>query len=193
MESNDIKVENVGQQNCEPTAGFDHRTIRIALLDWFDVLTEPKPLCADVALNAAANFAEMAEITADHTFKVGYGFMTIKGVQETTDLESPMIGEKRRRLFNNKINVTIPGSEAETLGFARWLKNKDFICLVTETESGRTRQIGSARMAAECAEITGKIEAVMEGDNSILFNLSDKQKYMAPIYKGVITDMPAQA
>lgn len=188
----DIKVENIGSQTCEPTGGFDHRTIKIALLDWFDVLSTPKPICDATPANEAVNFAEMAEITADHTFKAGYGFMTLKGVQELTDLESAMIGEKRRRLFENKVNFTVPGSDADLLGFTRWLKNKDFICLVTEIESGRSRQIGSERMAAALAELTGKVEATMEGDNSQLFGISDKQVYQAPIYKGAITDMPAQ-
>jgi len=104
-----------------------------------------------------------------------------------------MIGEVRRTLHENKVGFVIPGSDADSLGFSRWLKNKDFICLVTETESGRTRQIGSTRMAAKVAELEGKIEGSMEGDNAQTFVVSDKQKYQAPIYKGTITDMPAQA
>lgn len=188
----DIKVEQVGVQTCEPTGGFDHRTIKIALLDWFETIEAPKPLCDPTPANEATTFEELSEISGNHTFKTGYGFMTVKGVQELTDLESPMIGEKRRRLFENKVNFTVPGSDAELLGFARWLKNRDFICLITEIESGRTRQIGSERMAAAIAELTGKVEATMEGDNSQLFSISDKQVYQAPIYKGVITDMPAQ-
>jgi hypothetical protein len=188
----DIKVENIGLQTCEPTGGFNHRTIKIAPLDWFASLTEPKPICDPTPANEATTFAEMAEITTAHTFNEGYGFMTLRGVQELTDLESTMIGEKRRRLFENKINFTVPGSDSELLGFTRWLKNKDFVCLITEVESGRTRQIGSERMAAALTELVGKIEATMEGDNSQLFTISDKQLYQAPVYSGTITDMPAQ-
>lgn len=189
----DIKVENIGGATQEPTGGLDVRSIRYADIDWFATIAAPKPL-SDLATpaNEAISFEELAEVDGDHTFEVGYGFMIIEAVQETAGIESTMIGEKKRRLFENKCSATIAGSHAKLSGFIRWLKNRSGIVLVTEAESGRVRQIGSERFAAEVAEMTGKIDPTVEGDNSKVITFSDKQVYEAPIYTGAIVDMPVQ-
>lgn len=190
----DIKVETLGGLTCEPTGGINHRKIKVALLDWFetDGVKAPKPLCDSVEANEATTFAEMATISEDHVFKTGYGFMTIEAIQETVDIESAPIGEKRRKLFENKSNIQVAGSNADLLGFSRWIKNKDVVVLLPETESGNYRQIGSEAYAA-MIEVTGKIEATVEGGNTQSYVVSDKQVFQAPIYAGTVTDMPAQA
>lgn len=189
----DIKVEEVGGLTCEPTGGLAHLEVRVAPVEWFTSISKPKPICDDIPANEATTFEEMAEITADHVFGTGYGFMKLKGVQETIGLESTMIGEKRRRLFENKIAAVIAGSTSKLIGFSRWAKNKDFIVLVTEIESGRVRQIGSALYPASIAELAQKIDPTVEGDNSAAFGFSDKNVVAAPIYAGTVVDMPAQA
>lgn len=189
----DIKVESVGGQTLEPTGGLDVRSIRYADINWFDTISAPMPLSdLETPANEATTFEELAEISVDHTFKVGYGFMKLEAVQESAGIESAMIGEKKRRLFENKCSATIAGSNAKLQGFVRWIKNRSGIVLVTEAESGRVRQIGSERFAAEVSEMTGKIEAAVEGDNSKTIVFSDKQAYEAPIYKGAVLDMPVQ-
>jgi hypothetical protein len=189
----DIKVEEIGGIACEPTGGFDVREILYADIDWFDTISAPKPICDEATpANEATTLEEMFEISADHTFLTGYGFMTLEGVQESTGLESTMIGEKKRRLFENKLSFLIAGSTAKLGGFTRWAKNRSAIVLVPEAGSGRYRQIGSERFAAEISELVGKVEATVEGDNSKAFTIMDKQAYEAPIYKGTITKMPTQ-
>ena len=187
-----IKVESIGGLTCEPTGGFDVRNIKYADIDWFETIAAPKPICDAVPANEGTTFEELAEIATAHTFKTGFGFMTIEGVQESTGLESTMIGEKSRRLFENKLTAVIAGSNSTLIGFTRWAKNRKCIVLVTEAESGRVRQIGSERFAAEILEMTGKVEATVEGDNSKTITFGDKQVYEAPVYTGLITDMPAQ-
>lgn len=190
----DIKVEQIGGLTCEPMAGFNHRTIKIALLSWFASIAAPKVLCDDdTPANEGVNFEELGEISGTHTFKAGYGFMTLEVLQETASLESPMIGDKKGRLLENKANFHIAGSTSKLIGFNRWIKNKDFIVLMEEVESGRSRQIGSERFAANVAEFTGIIEGAPEGGNRQEYVVSDKQVMQAPVYKGTVTDMPAQA
>lgn len=189
----DIKVEKIGGVSDEPTGSFNHRNLRIALLSWFATLAAPKPLTDETTpANEAVNFKELAEITGTHTFKTGYGFMTVEGIQEMTDLASKGIGPKKGRLFENKMNFSLEGSSAKTLGFSRWIKNQDFIVLAQEASSKRFRQIGSEEFAASIAEFEAKVEGTKEGANSRVFTVSDKQVYEAPIYLGTITDMPAQ-
>lgn len=189
----DIKVENIGGLTCEPMAGFNHRTIKIAMLSWFTSIAEPKPLCDDIPANEGATFEELGEISGNHAFNAGYGFMTFEVLQESASLESPMIGEKKGRLLENKSSFHIAGSTSKLIGFNRWIKNKDFIVLMEEVESGRFRQIGSERFAANVAEFTGIMEGAPEGGNRQEYVVSDKNVYQAPVYKGTVVDMPAQA
>jgi len=186
----DIVVQEIGGVGCEPIGGLAHLEIRIAPVDWFTAIGEPKPLCDPIPANEATTFEEMIDITTDHTFAVGKGFMKLKGIEDTVGIESAMIGNAKRRLFENKLSVLIAGSDAKRLGFTRWAKNKDFIVLATEIESGRTRQLGTSRRPASISELTGKIDPTPEGDNAAAFVFSDKQVYEAPIYKGIITDAP---
>jgi hypothetical protein len=189
----DIKVEKIGGVSDEPTGSFNHRNLRIALVSWFATMAAPKPLTdATTPANEAVNFKELAEITGTHTFKAGYGFMTVEGIQEMTDLAVKGIGSKKGRLFENKMNFSLEGSRAETLGFSRWIKNADVIVLAQEASSKRYRQIGSEEFAAAVVEFESKVEATADGANSRVFTISDKQVYEAPIYLGTITDMPVQ-
>ena len=64
----DIVVEEVGAQGCEPIGGFAHLEVRIAPVEWFDSIAEPKPMCDDTPADEATTFEEMAEITTDHVF-----------------------------------------------------------------------------------------------------------------------------
>lgn len=187
-----IKVEKLGGYQEEPIGGFNHRTIKVALLSWFSSIAAPKPL-QDITtpLNEGTTFEEIGEIAGTHTFNLGYGFMTIEAIQEEVDIVSDPIGNKKGMLFENKANINVAGSNAKLLGFGRWIKNKDVIVLMEEAGTGNIRQIGAERFAASI-KVSGKIEGTGEGANTQTYEVSDKQVYMAPIYKGVITDMPAQ-
>lgn len=189
----DIKVENLGGSSPEAIGGFNHRKILIALASWFTTISAPKPLHdADTPANEGTNFAELATITANHVFKSGYGFITVEGVQETTDLTSAGIGNKKNRLFENKQIAVLAGSDAELLGFSRWVKNQDLVILTQEVGTSNYRQLGSDTFAASVSEFEGKIEAALEGGNTQTYTLSDKQVYQAPIYAGTVDLMPAQ-
>jgi len=188
----DIKVEKVGGLTEEPIGGFNHLNIKVALVEWFSSIAAPKPLQdIDTPANEATTFEELAEISGTHTFNAGYGFMNIEALQEKIDIEATPLGEKKGKLFENKANVVVAGSNAKLLGFARWIKNKDVIVLLQEFENGQLRQVGAERFAA-AIEVTGKIEGAPEGGNTQSYVISDKQVYQAPIYKGTVTVMPTQ-
>lgn len=192
MAKNEILVEEVGGLSCEPTGGLAHLEVRVAPVGWFTSMGEPKPVCADLAADAMATYAEGVEITTDHVFNAGKGFIKLKGVYETVGLETSMIGESKRRLFENKLTLEVPGSDATLLGMIRFHKNDDLIVLATEIESGRIRQVGTLRNPGQISELSGGIEATLEGKNGFTFTFSNKSTIPAPIYKGVVTDMPAQ-
>ena len=183
-----IKVEKIGGATCEVSGAFSHTEVYVGFLENFASLTEPKERCGT---GAAATLAELVEISADHTFEAGFGFTKIKAIADTVGLETAQIGTPTLSPVNeNKLTVQILGSKAEILGFKRLCKGRDLIVLATEFESGQVRQIGSAKYPARLLESSSKIEATVEGENTTTLVFHDKQKYDAPIYKGVITLQP---
>ena len=190
----DIKVENLGGESPEAIGGFNHRKILIAKADWFTTIAAPKPLHdANTPANEGTTFAELATVNGNHVFKAGYGFMTLEGVQELTDLTSPGIGNKKNRLFENKCQAVLAGSAAAILGFSRWIKNADCVVLIQEVGTSAYRQLGSDVYAASVTEFEGKIEGAPEGVNTQTYTFSDKQVYQAPLYTGSVDVMPEQA
>lgn len=184
-----IEVENIGGGNCEVSGAFSHTELYVGFLEDFDALTEPLDRCGD---SAAATLAELVSITDAHTFLTGKGFTKIKAIADTIGLETTQIGDVTKSpVQENKLTVQILGSKPEILGYKRLIKGRDLIVLGVEFESGQTRQIGSAKYPARASELSSKIEATVEGENTTTIVFMDKQKYDAPIYTGAITVQPA--
>lgn len=184
----DIKVEEIGGAVNEVLGAFTHGEIYVGFLPNFETMTEPKERDG---VDAATTLAELSTITANHTFKTGFGFTKIGAIQESIRLESSMIGEpKMSPAIENKLTVKILGSESDVLGFGRLCKGRDLIVLAAEAESGRLRQIGSAKFAAKLSEFSTVIEETSEGENAATYVFTDKQKYVAPIYSGDVTEQP---
>jgi len=185
----DIFIEKIGGLSCEPISGFVVSEIRIAPVEWFTNIGKPKPMCDETPANEATTFKELAEITDDHTFVTDKGFMKLNALIESVGLVSTLIGNKQRRLFENKLNAILAGSGADLIGFARWAKNKGFIVLAPEAESGNIRQIGSLAIPATITEGEATIAPELEGDNAFNYTFGDKNVSPAPIYKGLVTDI----
>lgn len=190
MNQHDIKLEEIGSSSIEPTGGFSHVDILIAPIRYFTSIATIPPIESDVPGDIATTAALAATIVGDHTFTVGYGFAKFKAVQDKAGLESPMIGEKGGRVHENKLTVIVRGSDAATIGAMRLMKNEQFIILAREAGSGRYRQIGHSRYAAEIEELTPKVAAEYEGGADVTFVFKDKNVVAAPIYPGAITMQP---
>lgn len=187
----DIPLDNIGGLSCEPIGGIEAEFIFAEHGD-FTTIEDPKELCGDSA-DAAASLEELVTIAATpgHTLKPGKKFNVIPIVLETGEVTTTMIGEKERRLMQNQVLFQIAGSDASVLGFMRYIKNKRIIGMIREVGSGRLRQFGSKRLPAWVEAQEHKIEATLEGNNSLTYTLMDKQKWPAPIYLGdVVTTVP---
>ncbi len=159
--------------------GIRHEFILVADLDDMSTVSEP------ASMDAASTFAELATISVDHVFDQN-GFMKIKATYEEGDLECAMAGEMDGKVFNNKLSFSIPGQAADHLGFKRWAKDRDLICLVQD-KAGVYRQIGSIATPARFEEVTGSLGGGgSQGKKGTSFVISDHQPYPAPIYTGAI-------
>lgn len=180
----DIPLDNIGGESCEPVAGIATELFFIERKD-LEVITDPKDLCGD-APDAAATLEQLVEIAATpgHTVKTGKKWAVLPIVQESGTVKSTQIGEKKRRLVQNELALQVAGSAASLLGFMRWVKNKDLVCLAREIGTGNLRQLGSKYLGAWIETQEHLIEGPMEGQNALNITIVDKQKWPAPIYKG---------
>ena len=186
MPKHSIKIEEIGGTTLESAGGFSHVDILVAPVDNFDVIGELPPIEGDGVLATTA--AAAATISTDHTFKAGFGFAKFRAEQDKNGLESPLIGDSK--VHENKLTVMVKGTDADVLGNLRLLKNEKLIVLAREAHSGRYRQIGSARYAAEIIEATPTVAPEFEGANTVTFVIRDKSVVAAPIYTGAITTQP---
>lgn len=182
-----VALEDIGTEVCEPVAGLSE--VYYSLHGDYVSIEDPADICGTVT---ASTFAELVEIpaTPGHVMASTKQIFKMKFVTETGTIKSTMIGEKGRRLFENELQVEISGSEAQLLGFLRWIKNQELVFNVIEFGSGNVRQLGSKRLPAWVEGIEHAIEAVIEGKNAVTITLKDKQKWPASIYKGALQLTP---
>lgn len=176
-----IALEDIGTEVCEPTGGLSK--VYYAPFGDFDTIVDPKDICGTVP---ATSFAELIEIPASpgHEMKTGKQLFQLKMVTETGTITHKMIGEKKRRLFENEMKLELSGSSSDLLGFLRWVKNQDLVFFTEEFGSGQIRQFGSSRLPSWMEGIDAAIEAAIEGKNAVTLTVKDKQKWPCPIYKG---------
>lgn len=179
-----VPLEDIGGESCEPVSGLVNK-IYYALHADFATINDPKKICDPVPANVATSFADLATIPTAHVFKVGKKFFQIDYVTETGTIKSAQIGEIGRGLFQNDLVIEIAGSEAEILGFCRWVKNQKLVVLSEEFGTGNVRQLGSSRLPVT-VKVEHNIEATLEGKNSAVITFTDKNFGPAPIYKGAI-------
>ena len=168
-----ITLEDIGAEVCEPVAGLSQ--VYYSLHGDYTSIEDPKDICGTVT---ASTFAELVEIpaTPGHIMASGKQIFELKFVTETGTIKSTM--------------VEVGGSDADLLGFLRWIKNQKLVFNVVEFGTGNVRQLGSKRMPAWVEGIEHAIEAVIEGKNSVTLTLKDKQKWPASIYKGALQLTP---
>lgn len=183
-----IALEDIGTEVCEPTGGLSQ--VYYSLYGDYTKIEDPADICGTVV---ADTFEELVEIPASpgHIMATGKKIHELKFVTETGTIKSTMVGEKGRRLFENELVVEVGGSEAQLLGFLRWIKNQKLVFNVVEFGTGNVRQLGSSRLPAWVEGIEHAIEAVIDGKNSVTLTLKDKQKWPASIYKGALQLTPA--
>lgn len=187
MTKHAIKIEEIGGTTLESAGGFSHVDILIATVDSLDTIAELPRIEGTGTLATTA--AAAATITGDHVFKAGYGFAMFRAEQDKNGLESPLIGDSK--VHENKLTVMVKGTDADLLGNLRLLKNEKLLVLAREAHSGRYRQLGSARYAAEIIEATPTVAPEFEGQNTVTFVIRDKSVVAAPIYTGAITKQPS--
>jgi hypothetical protein len=187
----DIIIEKLGKAEQEHFGGIVHTNVLYAPLDWFATIAAPLKLDDATPANEGTTFAELGSITTDHTFLTGKGFIKLTVAEQTSDIKSAYLGESTNKIVENKASIVLEGSTAELIGFSRWSRNKRCVVLLQEVGSGNYRQIGSEDHGAMFTEMDAMVEASNEGFNKRTITVSDKSRYEAPVYSGLVTLVPS--
>ena len=186
----EVALEDIGGSEIEPVASIVE--LLYAPMSYFEEngLQGLPDLDGE---SPAADLAAAATIATDHVFKEGMGWHKVEIVPETGSVEHGLLGNTGGKIYQNTYAFLVKGSDAKLLGWARRIKNEKLVVLAKEFK-GTLRQIGSNGLPARLNEVSGGIEALVEGERALTFNVIDKNFAPAPIYAGAVQmfgDIPA--
>lgn len=150
-------------------------TVYLAPKDWF----------ATIGTVGTVGAGASMEITTDHTFTVGKGFVKIYATDGSISLTTETVGAKDSRGVKNTLSFRVPGEDKELLEFANESVKDEMIILVKEC-GGTVRQLGNDCRGAELfsAFASGDKEGAKE------HTFTAEIYSPAPVYSGAITPKP---
>lgn len=150
-----------------------------------DILSWPAAATPDT--ETATTFAMLGEIPIGDpfVFKTGKCFFELYCTLEEGEVKHAMVGPRDSKGFENSVDISFPGSDAELIGFLAAAANRRIVCLVPEM-NGKVRLIGHPRFPAQIDTNEGTSgKKVADGRaNKITIKASagtPPQVYLAPI------------
>lgn len=133
--------------------------------------------------------ADVVTIADDFVMETGKKFLKVYCTRDMGELTSKMVGETDSKSYENKVDLFIPGNEAEIAAFLEKIKNTNAVWLVPDRE-GKVRVLGSENLPAkiEVGETTsGKKAGDARGTKMTISSVGR----IAPFYTGDIPLTPA--
>lgn len=176
---------NVDTQDLTHLSGSDNtpgiqQQVFYAVLEDIDMLPLP---AQDDSASPTGTFADLVTITADIIMKAGKQFHSIYVTLEEGDLKHEGQGETDSMSYKNTLEFSHPGSKAEVLGFAQWVKNNNIVFLVPEVD-GQVRLLGSRAYPAKLSAAPGGTGKKSTDGKKTTFTFHSSRKGPAPIFKG---------
>jgi len=158
------------QDNAPGTKSF----IYVAPIDKFTTIEKP--------VAAGAGDGDTVEITADHTFGVGDGFIKLYTTKDTQELIAELVGERDSEVFNHKFECSHPGLSKEVLEFLNWAKDDQFIVLIPELD-GSYLQLGMEDLGCDIKSAygTGKLSGGYKGSKLTCESFHRPLKYAGTV------------
>lgn len=102
-------------------------------IDSFPVLADPE---------TATTFESLVEYDSPIVMKSGKQFFELYCTLETGEIKSTLVGNRDGKGFENTMEISFPGSEAEFLGFQAASANRELVFIVIE-KNKKARVLGS--------------------------------------------------
>lgn len=167
-----------GLEGAENRPGL-MKNIYVAPVRDFDVLATP--------VDSGNMDGSSVEISADHTFQAGRGWIRMYSTLESAQLIAETVGERDGRGHRLELTAFRPGVAAVNIEFANKALYDEFIILV-ETLEGQFLQMGTERMGVECTGAALDTGTVGGGRKGYTFTFDT---FGSPyVYSGAITELP---
>lgn len=129
--------------------------------------------------------SELVDISDDHTFDTGKGFITGYCTRDRGVMKATVVGDRDGRGSKMTAELFVPGTNATTLGQLRMIKNDSGIWLL-EGADGIIYQAGSERFPCE-ATVEFDVAKNESGVRGTKISLDWFESFMT-IYSGTITE-----
>lgn len=163
------------------TAGIQ-QNVYFAKLE--DILTLPKPVLDDST--GSGNLSDLVTISSNIVMKPEKQFYKLYCTLEAGELKNDAQGELDGMSFMNQLEVFLPGSSAEALGFAQWVKNSNLIILVPESD-GQVRVLGHEGYPAKLVNMAGTTGKVPADRKGMTYTFKSTRKGPSPIFTGRVS------
>jgi len=140
----------------------------------------------------ATTFASLVEYDGPIVMKTGKQFHDMYCTLEEGEIKTSMVGPRDGKGFENTMETSFPGNDANFLGYKASLANRQVVFLVKE-KNGIIRVLGSLEDPAyfETDDSTSG-KKIADGRKSIL-TFKDSKSTPAPIYTEALTSLLAPA
>lgn len=155
-----------------------------------DIDKYPAALTPDT--ETAATFDALGSVPAADPFvmKAGKYFHKLYCTLETGEVKFSMVGVRDSKSFENTVEISFPGNEAEMLGFIAASANRRLAVVVPE-QNGKMRVIGHPKFPAQLDTAEGTSgKAVADGRSTVL-TIKASAGTPAPIYLAPVPLEPA--
>jgi hypothetical protein len=149
-----------------------------------DILTFPTLADSETALT----FASLVEYDGPIVMKTGKQFFDLYCTLEEGEIKTGMAGPRDGKGFENTLEISFPGNDANFLGYKASLANRQVVFIVKE-KNGIVRVVGSLEDPAymETDDATSG-KKIADGRKSII-TFKDSKSTPAPIYKTALTSI----
>ncbi|MNE43121.1 hypothetical protein D3C80_1372810 [compost metagenome] len=153
-----------------------------------DILTWPTGLNPDT--ETATSYNDLVTIATPFIMKTGKQFFKLHCTLEEGEVKFTQVGPRDSKSFENSVEISFPGNEAEFLGFIAAAANRKIVALVPEM-NGKTRIIGHQLFPAQIESVEGTSGKKVADGRSTKVVIKSAAGTPAPIYTAAIPLTPA--
>lgn len=181
-------LDLTGPNGTEDNIGGVTTTAFYAPISFFNVIQDTVETLSSF-VPGTDSYADLAQITAAHTFQSGKGFNTIYNTANTGTVEFPQQGERDGFSMKVVAKFFYPGMKEDFLGWIRRVKNDRFIFLFRMMDN-KVLQVGSKLAPAYIRPESGGTSNQEGGRRGFMFTVECPVVSGPIIYNGTITLQP---
>lgn len=140
----------------------------------------------------ATTFASLVSYTGPITMKTGKQLFELYCTLEEGELKSKLVGPRDGKGYENMMEISFPGSEAEFLGFQAASANRQLIFFVKE-KNGKVRVLGNLEDPAFLEEADATSGKKVSDGRATKLTFKASSSTPAPLYTTALTSLLSPA